>query len=135
MLGIERLENGNLLLTVPNHHDRAYLLEKSQDGYTDVSLWVDLLEPYFTNGEYHPVNPEVHNFGITSDPFLIVEEATLEDDFTLTCVGGHWCYNDFALRSPIDLLITGAPLILHLWHYAENPETRYPHDYKHADRA
>jgi hypothetical protein len=91
--------------------DLKYELEKRGD----VFIWHDLLEPHFTNGQLIPVSPEQHFVGLTSDPFILAEEATLEDDDSLTVTGRCWSFPGYEIHSPVDLLLDGQTVVMPCW--------------------
>jgi hypothetical protein len=101
------------------------LTHEIRNDRPDIYLWHDLLEPYDFNGGPNPVSPETHFFGLTSDPYLLAEEAALEDDGNLTVYGRLWHDPNYMLRSiPIELA-KGEKVILKCWHNTNGvPETR-----------
>lgn len=112
MLEITKDESGNLVLSVPHPEDQADLKEQLESDRSNASVWADLFEPYFTNGSYEPISPEVYQLGLTSDPYIIAEELNLEDDGTVTHFGGLWHCPDYMVIDPIAELAEGETVIL-----------------------
>jgi hypothetical protein len=123
VLNIEKLPNGNLSLSIPNQEDRQEIADQLQRGLRESEIWPDLLEPYSCNGSYTPVSPEVYSVGLTSDPYILVEDLTIEDDGSATVAGGHWHYPFYMIKSVIEQLRDGETVELVLWHTAETTET------------
>lgn len=98
----------SIKLEVPSAAGRYEVLYALQySGRTENQLWYDLLEPFFTNGEWTPVDPESHYVGLTADPYILGEELVLEDNGDLTSYGGVYHYPDYQVNSVLELLGEG----------------------------
>lgn len=102
-LQIERLDNGNLKLTL-DEESRAELAEALDDGDW-WNIFHSLFEPYFTNGSYEPfdagdANPFV---GLSSAP-CIAEAMDYPDSGPREIVGEFWYFGDYMIRDPLEEL-------------------------------
>lgn len=115
MLTVERLENGDLKLTL-DAEGREELAEGMADkSFNWWSCLYTLFEPYFTNGSYEPfdagdANPFV---GLTSAP-CIAEEMTVEDDGNRVIEGDFWYFARYMIDDPLDELRDSGETIFQL---------------------
>lgn len=111
MLTITQQTNGNLALSIDNESDRAELKDELQTK-SELQVYADLLEQFQANGSYTNLSSDVFSFGLTSDPYILVEECTFEDDGSVTVYGGMWNYPDYMINSVIEKLVAGETVIL-----------------------
>jgi len=125
MLDIKETPNSNLELFIPKRSDRVDLIGQIRSDRSEGTIWADLLEPFSCNGSYSPIDPECHALGLTSDPYMLAEEAVIEDNGDLTVCGKLYHYDGYMLRSVPVELAKGRRVILHCWHDTKGlPETR-----------
>jgi len=123
MLDIEQTEKGNLCLFVPSESDRQELKESLESNRPEWYLWHDILESYSCNGSYSPLDPECHFVGLTSDPYILAEDSTTEDNGNLTIEGGLWHYPDYMINSIVEKLAAGEKVYMTRFHYSDKPVT------------
>lgn len=112
MLEIKENQQSNLELTIPESRDRLEILDKLL-RHSHASVWADLLEPYCCNGSYTSIDPEIWGVGLTTDPYILVQEACLSDDGEyLEVTGSLWHYPDHALSDVVERLVVGEVVIL-----------------------
>jgi len=106
MLRIKESRAG-LLLRVPKLKDRQELKEEYEDiNKSEASIWSDLFEPYYTNGRYYPIDPEVYYVGLTTDPYIIAEDVTYDVDGQINgIVGRMWHCPNYMVESVIEKLV------------------------------
>lgn len=116
--GLEIEAIGNTLkLSVPEAVNRyAIFLTLKERG--ELSVWAELLEPYFINGSYYRISPESHIVGLTSDPYLLAEEAEIQDNGDLIVYGKLYHYPDYMVKSVCERLALGNPVFLAMFHDA-----------------
>lgn len=98
-------DNGNLELFLPE--ERRGYIEDRMERHGEITVWYDMFESYWANGSFQPVNPESHMVGLTSDPYIVVEEATTEGNGDLTVHGSMWHYPRYMLESVVEKLLDG----------------------------
>lgn len=113
MLNIETTKEGNLRLSIPDSNDRAYLAGELENDRPELYIYADLLEPYFCNGSYSNISPEVYPLGLTSDPYILSEDMTIEDNGDATIHGGLWHYPNYMIKSLVRELVEGNEVILY----------------------
>jgi hypothetical protein len=105
-LTLSILPNGALRLTADNITRAAIKeLQARRYGGDDVSILLELTEPYWTNGGFHPFDAgEANPFvGLTSAP-CVAECLDYRDDGRRSIDGLFWYFGDYMIRSPIDEL-------------------------------
>lgn len=122
MLEIKVLENGNLELSIPSIDDQTDVLEQLADR-NESTVYNDLLEPFFTNGSYHNISPDQFYVGLTSDPYILAENVTYEDDGSVLVEGGMWHYNDYMIKSLVEKIAMGEKVIMQKFAQYDKPET------------
>lgn len=98
-------DNGNLKLFLPENEREE--IKETKDKHGEHVAWTDMFEPYFINGSFTPIDPESHFIGLTSDPYIIGEDVTIEDNGDLTVYGKVWHYPNYMIDSVVDELIKG----------------------------
>jgi hypothetical protein len=112
-LEITKLPNGNLSLCIPDAEDRKEVLEElARDDRSEIDVWYDLLEPYFTNGSYQPIDPGCLFVGLTDDPYILAETGCPTDDLDMEVEGGLWHYDRYMLDNVVEMLGNGETVIL-----------------------
>lgn len=121
MLDIKENEHGNLELTIPESRDRIEVLDQLlHNGRSYATAWSDLMEPHTCNGSYTSIDPEIWSVGLTTDPYILVQEACLSDDGEHLEVNGTlWHYPDHLLSDVVERLIVGEVVLL-----------KHAHDFK-----
>lgn len=104
MLKIEQVKDG-LLLSIPKQSDREELYDEYIQDKLEKDIWYELFEPYSCNGSYTPVDPEQVYVGLTSDPYIIAESATPENNGDITVYGKIYHCPNYMVISIIDKLI------------------------------
>lgn len=96
----------HLMLSVDSAVERYMLMQAVEDG-RDVSLYDALIEPFACNGGYTVIDPNYHAVGLTSDPYILAEHATIEDDGGVTIEGGLYHYPDYQIKNLVRELALG----------------------------
>lgn len=99
------LDNGNLELYLPENEREE--TKDRLERFGELDTWNRLFEPYYTNGIFEPIDPDHYFVGLTSDPYIIIEDAALEDNGDLTVYGSMWHYPNYMLESVVEKLLEG----------------------------
>ena len=96
--------SGNLKLSL-EPGEAEEVRERLEQAGEDLTL-LELAEPYFTNGGFHPFSGDSGNpyVGLTSAP-CIAESLSFDDDGQATIEGRLWWFPDYAVRSFMDELV------------------------------
>jgi len=113
---IENNAAGNLVIRLPE--DMRQEVASDLERRDESTVWADIFESYRCNGSFTPVSPESHYFGLTDDPYMVADDATLEDDGSLTVYGGLYHFPAYQVRSAIQDLIDCGEVTLPRWHTA-----------------
>ncbi len=96
------------MLRIPDVDDRIEIMNMliSQDS-SHASVWYEIFEYRRSNGGFTPIDPECHMVGLTSDPYILGEDVTVEDNGDITVYGKTWFYPDYMITSALERLIVG----------------------------
>lgn len=98
MLEIKIMPNKDLRFTIT----KGDLDDLNFAGRSDTDLLSDMLEPCWSNGQYHVFSAD--QFGHLSEAPLIADSADCDDNGKWTLHGNVWWYPDYAVYNCMEVL-------------------------------